>query len=157
MATLEQRLADIDRRLREMQSELATEDVADTAAQDSPPAPPRGQRSGPLAEILRRGVRRGSEPQPEADHADAHRGEAREPEAELAARLLAATRELLEGYERVLSRGRSTEVAISAGPFSSTAALRDFERTLGSLPGVRDVAVRGYEGPDRAIIEVQLS
>ena len=34
--------------------------------------------------------------------------------------------------------------------------VRDFERVLSSVRGVRDVSVRGYEGAARAIIDVQL-
>jgi hypothetical protein len=91
---------------------------------------------------------------------------------ELSARLLASTRELLAGYERVLvpsarsqppparrpSRHRpdSPDVTMAAGPFASLEALREFEQAVSHLPGVRDVAVRGYEGTDRAIIEVRL-
>ena len=90
---------------------------------------------------------------------------------ELSARLLAATRELLAGYERVMvpsaraqpparrpprHRPDSPDVTLAAGPFASLEALREFERAVSHLRGVRDVVVRGYEGADRAIIEVQL-
>jgi len=34
--------------------------------------------------------------------------------------------------------------------------VRGFERTLAGMPGVREVEVRGYEGGDRAIVDVQL-
>jgi hypothetical protein len=47
-------------------------------------------------------------------------------------------------------------VTLAAGPFSSTAALHAFERELARIPGVREVTVRGYDGPDRAIVEVRL-
>jgi hypothetical protein len=49
-----------------------------------------------------------------------------------------------------------SEVSVSAGPFASTAALRGFERALGQLPEVREVAVRAYEGDDRAVVDVLL-
>ena len=90
---------------------------------------------------------------------------------ELTARLLASMRELLAGYERVLVpsapaqppvrrtaryRPDSPDVTLSAAPFASLEALREFEQAVSRLPGVRDVAVRGYEGTDRAIIEVRL-
>jgi hypothetical protein len=90
---------------------------------------------------------------------------------ELSARLLASTRELLAGYERVLvpssrphpvprrparQQADSPDVTMAAGPFASLEALREFEAAVSHLPGVRDVAVRGYEGADRAIIEVRL-
>jgi hypothetical protein len=93
---------------------------------------------------------------------------------DLATTLLGSIRELLAGYERVLVHDRSAPppaaarrpviarvhddpgVTISAGPFASLEAVRAFEETVSRLPGVRDVAVRGYEGSDRAIIEVRL-
>jgi hypothetical protein len=91
--------------------------------------------------------------------------------SELAARLLASMRELLAGYERVLVRpvspqsparrttrrpADSPDVTLSAAPFPSLEALHEFEQAVSRLPGVREVAVRGYEGTDRAIIEVRL-
>ena len=48
------------------------------------------------------------------------------------------------------------QVTVSAGPFASTDAVRGFERTLAGMPGVGEVEVRGYEGGDRAIVDVQL-
>jgi hypothetical protein len=48
------------------------------------------------------------------------------------------------------------EVTLSAGPFSAISELREFERALSELPGVRAVTVRGYEGSDRVIIDVGL-
>lgn len=79
--------------------------------------------------------------------------------AELQSSLLTATRDLLDGYERAsftASERRANRVTISAGPFSGTESLHAFEQELSQLPGVRDVDVRGYEGSDRAIIEVEL-
>jgi hypothetical protein len=87
--------------------------------------------------------------------------------SELSARLLACARELLAGYERVLvppvaprraaqPRPVSPEVTLSAAPFAGLEALHEFERAVSGLPGVREVVIRGYEGTDRAIIEVRL-
>ena len=86
---------------------------------------------------------------------------------ELSERLVASMRELLVGYERVLApaSGRrpdpaqpaSAPVTLLAGPFPSTEALREFEAALSHLRGVREVTVRGYEGTDRAIIDVRLA
>lgn len=45
---------------------------------------------------------------------------------------------------------------MSAGPFSSTEALREFERALARIPEVREVNVSGYDATDRAILEVQI-
>jgi hypothetical protein len=47
-------------------------------------------------------------------------------------------------------------VSVSAGPFSSTEALREFERALARIPEVREVNVSGYDATDRAILEVQI-
>jgi hypothetical protein len=47
-------------------------------------------------------------------------------------------------------------VTVSAGPFRRLEALREFERAVADLPGVREVAVQEYERGDRAIIEVRL-
>jgi hypothetical protein len=82
---------------------------------------------------------------------------------ELHERLLASMRALLGAYETALS-GLSTqgehpavrEFAVVAGPFASTESLRKFERTLAAIPDVREVAIRGYEGEDRAIVDVRL-
>jgi hypothetical protein len=82
---------------------------------------------------------------------------------ELAERLVASMRELLAGYERVLATAsrrqpeRAAPVTLSAGPFADIEALHKFEEALSRMPGVRDVAVRGYEGTDRPIIDVRLA
>jgi hypothetical protein len=86
---------------------------------------------------------------------------------QLAAALLASTRELLAGYERVLlgeppprpaprRRGEPPVLSVSAAPFPSIGAVRAFEAAIERLPGVREVAVRGYEGSDRAVLDVRL-
>jgi hypothetical protein len=86
---------------------------------------------------------------------------------DLSGRLLASIRELLAGYESVLGQTTSEaqparrradppDVSLSAGPFASLKALREFEAAIERLPGVRQVAVRGYEGTDGAIIDVRL-
>jgi hypothetical protein len=78
------------------------------------------------------------------------------------AKLLASMRELLDAYGLTLQRLPPTkisggaEVALSAGPFTSTAAVRQFERDLTAMPVVREVTVRGYEGENRAMFDVQL-
>jgi hypothetical protein len=84
--------------------------------------------------------------------------------AELSERLVASMRELLAGYERVLASASprrpdpaAPPVTLSAGPFASIEALHEFEEALSRMPGVRDVAVRGYEGTDRAILDVRLA
>jgi hypothetical protein len=51
----------------------------------------------------------------------------------------------------------SAGIEIAAGPFADTEALRQFERALEQLDAVRRVTVRGYEGSDRAILDVELA
>ncbi len=51
----------------------------------------------------------------------------------------------------------STRVSVSAGPFTTIAAVHAFERDLARLPGVREVSLRGYEGDDHVVIDVQLA
>jgi hypothetical protein len=80
--------------------------------------------------------------------------------------LLASLRELLSVVERIAipaathaatSAAAGDPVSLSAGPFASTQSLRAFERSLESLPGVRAVEVRGFDGADRAILDVHLA
>jgi hypothetical protein len=47
-------------------------------------------------------------------------------------------------------------VTLAAGPFSGIEVLEEFQRAMAELPQVADVSVRGYEGRDRAILEVRL-
>ena len=142
-------LVELDRLLRDIQAELLPERTPAPALEDAPaPATPTDRppaaTPGPDPELQTR--------------------------SELSARLLASTRELLAGYERVLvgpaapppaqrparRRPASPDLTVSAAPFRSLDALREFEQAVAHLPGVREVAVQGYEGADRAIIEVRL-
>lgn len=52
--------------------------------------------------------------------------------------------------------GRSAAVELRAGPFADPEAVRAFARLLGELRAVADVRLAGYEGADRAILEVTL-
>jgi hypothetical protein len=151
---LDARLAEIDRRLRTIQSGLGP-------GADPPPAesPPRGAppATGPPAPVALHAA-----PPPVPDRSELI-AELREL-TEAHERLLAATRELLATYTAAPSRpaaarppvAPSGQISVSAGPFASTEALRAFERALVRLPEVREVAVRGYEGEDRAIVDVHL-
>jgi uncharacterized coiled-coil protein SlyX len=47
-------------------------------------------------------------------------------------------------------------VSVSAGPFADTAAVRSFQRALSRLPEVGEAVVREYQGEDRAVVEVRL-
>ncbi len=67
--------------------------------------------------------------------------------------------EVLAGFQRALAHleRHGREVTVKAGPFSSVEAVRAFERDLAGLPRVGAVEVRGYDGDDRALIDVQLN
>jgi hypothetical protein len=87
--------------------------------------------------------------------------------AEMHAKLVSAMRDLLDAYGWTLHQlpvaadperaGDPPPVVMSVGPFASTAAVRAFEQELLRLPGVREVTLRGYEGENRAMFDVQLS
>ena len=79
----------------------------------------------------------------------------------MCARLLASMRELMAGYELALTHVSAHPEAgpaltVAAGPFDSIAVLQRFEDALRALPEVAEVAVSGYEGSDRALLEVHL-
>jgi hypothetical protein len=117
-------------------------------------APPTGGREGPLAELLA-GLRR---PQPDLT------GEVRDLRAELVrvSERLAAIEALVEqlvppaAARRVEPAEAAREATVAVGPFTTIEAVRAFQRRVQALPGVREAAVRGYEGAARAIIDIRL-
>jgi hypothetical protein len=136
---LDARLAEIDRRLRTIQSGLEPAADAAQAPQapvippDAAPAPKRlSAQDRQLSDLVAR---------------LAALVEAQE-------RLLASTRDLTHRSDPA---GPRPSVSVSAGPFDGTDALRRFERSLQALPGVHSATVREYEGADRAIVDVHLS
>jgi len=142
---LDARLAEIDRRLRTIQSGLAATEEPVPAAEDSPPATP-------------------SPPALRDELAEAGRLVARLHELTAAhERLLTSSRELLATFADTLANAQPhpaeppATIGLAAGPFADTAALRRFEESLATLPGVRSVAVREYTGGDRVIVDVHLS
>ncbi len=183
---LDERLAEIDRRLRVIQSGLVSVEEAEPAPEtddgpvgddapfggDAPvgfrvPAevdpPPRGpdpesalapEPEPPARPPIRTpGALRAvtlAPPAP-ADERLAELVEAHE-------RMLELHRELLSQYAEVLERrAADTTLAVTAGPFSTAAAVREFERALGALPGVDGVVVREYPGEDRVQLDVRLT
>jgi hypothetical protein len=120
---LDAHLAEIDRRLRTIQSGLAP-------AEPIPVVPPE---AAPVPQRL-------SDAPPERQALD----------------LVAQLRALVDAHEHLLASTRSA-VSVSVGPFAGTEALRRFEASLRTLPEVRDVVVREFEGSDRAIIDVLLA
>lgn len=183
-ADLEAGLAEIDRRLRQIQEELL--------GGEPPPDPPSSPgakspgRAGPLAAVLQRAARAAPPPGDEAP-SGADRDAARRVQdartqlddlerqlhalADLRDKLLASIRQLVDGYQAAaqVQPGASVhagddpaghgaaELTVSAGPFASLEAVRSFQRALATLPGVRETSVRGYEGADRAIVDVRLA
>ena len=153
---LDARLAEIDRRLRSIQSGLQTRTGAGEPATSVPqpaltvlrPAgeptpepeasstpPPAGEDAATLLDQLR--VLRG-----------AHE------------RLLELHHELLAQYADALARAIDPPVApavrVSAGPFADFEAVGEFERTLQTLPRVTAVSVREYAAEDRVTFDVQV-
>jgi hypothetical protein len=110
LSILDARLAEIDERLRTIQTGLAD----DRAEPDAPCLTAVQAALPPRVEL------------PRLTH---------EPAADLIAEL----RALAAIQERLL------------------ASLRAFEQTLSALDGVRAVRVRGYEGGDRALLDVHLT
>ena len=159
---LDARLAEIDRRLRTIQSGLApaaeaasAHGVADDPQLVAPEAAPVPQRlSAPASQRMSEAL--APEFAARVDSNDAS-GLVAELRALVHAheRLLASARQLhAQGRERKLP---GASVSLSAGPFGDTEALRRFEQSLQALPGVSHVALREYEGADRAVIDVHLA
>ncbi|HEY2260214.1 MAG TPA: hypothetical protein VGH45_10905 [Solirubrobacteraceae bacterium] len=161
ISLIDARLAEIDRRLGAIQSGLEAADPADLPVGSQTPEKPQPPEA-PGAELPPRvDVDLVPDAVDPSQRADTLIAELRQ----LAAahqRVLESTQELLAAYERALTSLRPQdaqpvrEFSVSAGPFHSTEALRGFEQTLAKIPAVRDVAVRGYEGGDRAIVDVHL-
>jgi hypothetical protein len=139
---LDARLAEIDRRLRTIQSGLEPAAAAAQAerATQAPVVPPE---AAPVPKRITGDVRAVDE-------------------------LLARLTALVDAHERLLSSARAltdrreptaqgSVVSVSAGPFANTEALRRFERSLLALPEVHSAVVREYEGADRAVVDVLLS
>jgi hypothetical protein len=198
ISILDARLAEIDRRLRTIQTGLVTDAAAPagaaarvTAAPGPAPAPAPAAPAAPAAApspTLPPAADPASElpprvavPEPGSSAAglravvppagDQSLAEAIGELHELAVaheNLLGSMRVLLSDYGRALAEARSAPAAaaggedvrsltVTAGPFTGTEAVRGFEEALAALPGVREVELRGYEGGNRAIVDVHLS
>jgi hypothetical protein len=173
VSELDARLAEIDRRLSAIQAELRPGRDARPPAAPPESAPlPAGQELE--ADPARPPAQR--ESAPDAARPPAETQSAPDPPeqadlmqrlvvlTELQERLLHSIGELLAPSQTALARlphpspaGTVREFTVSAGPFASTGAVRAFEAMLSGTPGVREVTVRGYEGEDRAIVDVRLA
>jgi hypothetical protein len=181
---LEAGLAEIDRRLRQIQDELM--DAEPSAPGTAAERPPRHGRSGPLAAVLQRAARTAAASSPGEEHPEQEQSAVQRAHdarvqledlerqlhalADLRDKLLASIRQLVEGYQAAAhvqpgtsprpgegpADDEAAELTVSAGPFPNLEAVRAFERAVANLPGVRETSVRGYEGTDRAIVDVRL-
>jgi hypothetical protein len=191
ISILDARLAEIDRRLRTIQTGLVTDAAAPAGAAarvtaapapaPAAPAPAPSPTLPPAADPASELPPRVAVPEPGSSAAglravvppagDQSLAEAIGELHELAVaheNLLGSMRVLLSDYGRALAEARSAPAAaaggedvrsltVTAGPFTGTEAVRGFEEALAALPGVREVELRGYEGGNRAIVDVHLS
>jgi hypothetical protein len=149
---LDERLAEIDRRLKSIQSGLEPASAADSQPPATGPRPPRPLRPAPDPPPLGppEAPERTGPPEPGELVGQLHEL------VDIHERLLGATRHLLGTYAAVAPSTQTT-VRLSVGPLSSTEALEDFQRRLSELPGVGAVSLREFEGDDRAVVDVQLA
>jgi hypothetical protein len=161
---LDVRLAEIDRRLRLIQSGLEPVDEPGGAAEPEaepearhpslPPEPPEPRLLRPP--VFHTGVTGAG------GHAIGDDGPAIATLTarlhELAAvheRLLSATQELLIDHADALARAAPV-IGVSAGPFADPAEVEAFRGALAALPQVGEVAVREYAGDERVVLDVHL-
>src|SRR4051794_10423750 len=135
-------LADLERRLVELERELSS--VAGSAAGAAPVAPP--PPPPPVA------------PPPVAPVAPTQRVESMRAEVNELMRfreqLEATARDLVAEYDRVVTKVTEPAV-VEAGPFDGIGAGAGFEEQLRALPGVHEAKVRRYKG-GHAVFDVQL-
>jgi hypothetical protein len=150
---LDERLAEIDRRLRTIQTELApAPPVAEAPAQQLLP-PPTPLRAAPVPEPA----------DDDDDRVDALIAQLSELSG-AHERLLELHRDLLAQYAEVLSHpgagadgpGSGATAELRVGPFADAVAVRAFTRALASLPGVDEVDVREYLDGGRVVLEARL-
>jgi hypothetical protein len=153
---IDARLAEIDRRLRTIQTGLkaaepAVGDLDPVAQAFEEPAlpPPTPLRPTPATS--------GEAGKPEALEAEVLVDRLRAL-SEAHERLLELHRDLLAQYAGVLEHraAPSAAASVTAGPFADAASVRAFEQGLATLPGVIAVTVREFLGPDRVALEVTL-
>lgn len=163
---LDARLAEIDRRLRMIQSGLEPVRDAPGAPGDPVAEPPPLMTDSlppaplpPLSLIARRLAPPPASPPPvPPDSRDEEIAVLTARLSELTAtheRLLATTQDLLVEQADILARA-TPSVSVAAGPFADTRALQEFQHAVNGLPQVREVAVREYVGSESVILDVHL-
>ncbi len=187
LTTLDERLAEIDERLRALQSGLDEPDAssrvfAESLAPEPPPVASVPIASPSVEPSPLEFAASASEPIPPATPVapDAFRTSAPrlreappprtssgpdDPFAELREltaaheRLLELHRELLGQYAELLERrvGDAASVPLVAGPFADGSALRAFEQDLRGLPSVGEVTIREFLSGDRVAVDVRLA
>ncbi len=158
---LEASLAEMDRKLRELQRELELVARSDTPSSPGSPAgsatgaggsstatgavprPVRPAAADPVTNAVEEAVTRVTELGRRIDDLAALRDE-----------LDSATRALREEYSAARAAPARREVVVDAGPFADIATLSAFEQALAGVEGVEDAAVRSFEG-NRALIDVR--
>jgi hypothetical protein len=161
---LDARLAEIDRRLRMIQSGL--EPVGDDQDRFPAPEPPEPPDPDPLeaggreavAPTRLRAAQMAPPPAGSVDSSDVQVAVLTARLSELTEaheRLLATSQDLLIEQADMLARATPL-VSVTAGPFTDTAALQAFRGALAELPQVRDVTVREYVGSKGAVLDVRL-
>ncbi len=158
---LDARLAEIDRRLRMIQSGLEPvrddREHAHVASPQLDPLPAGGLEPAPPTPL--RAPRMA--PPPGGRGPDARDEEVAVLTAKLSEltaaheRLLATSQNLLIEQADMLSRATPT-VSVTAGPFTDMTALQEFRRAVAELPQVRQVTVREYVGSEGAVLDVRL-
>jgi hypothetical protein len=178
LSILDARLAEIDRRLRMIQSGLqpAAEPSDDPVGEpppamtdsSTPPSPPP-----PVSDVLEPPpppslIARRLAPPPRRPAEDRKARSVGDRDNEIAVltarlgeltaaheRLLVTTHDLLIEQADMLARA-TPAVSVAAGPFTDTPALQAFQRALTGLPYVREVTVREYVGSESVVLDVRL-
>jgi hypothetical protein len=158
---LDARLAEIDRRLRMIQSGLEPvrddhehEHVASSQLGSLPPGEHEPIAPTPLRSATMAPPTGGRRPDARDDEVAALTARLSELTA-AHERLLATSQNLLIEQADMLSRA-TPSVSVTAGPFTDMPALQEFRRAVAELPQVRQVTVREYVGSEGAVLDVHL-
>jgi hypothetical protein len=144
---LEASLAEMDRKLRELQRELelVSAPSPQPAEPEPAPEPAPAPASDPIESVVEEAAARVGELGHRIDDLVRLRDD-----------LDSATQALRTEYRsRPAPAASAEEVVVEAGPFADISSVSAFEQALGQVPGVEEALVRSFEG-NRAIIDVRL-